>query len=149
MLDQAKVFERIKSLLSSQHFGVLATRGTEYPYCTLVGYAASPGCEEIVFATIRETRKYQNLKKNPKVSLLVDTQTNQISDYQNAETLNVLGSAVEAEEASVNDYLELYLKKHPHLREFVTAPNCVLVVIKVSKYIIVNNFQNVIEYTMI
>ena len=149
MISKEKIFKEIKSLLNSQNFGVLATQGSEYPYCTLVGYAASTDCKEIIFATIRETRKYKNLKKSPKVSMLIDSQTNQVNDFQDAEALTLLGSAREIDIDTDHDYLAFYLKKHPYLKEFVTAPNCALVKINVSKYILVNNFQNVLEYTVI
>lgn len=149
MTGRAEIFDRIKTLLNGQHFAVLATQGDEYPYCTLVGYAASSGCEEIVFATTRDTRKYQNLKKSPKVSMLVDTRTNKVADFKNAETLAALGEAREIEESMLEEPLSIYLSKHPYLKEFVIAPNCALIVIKVSKYILVNNFQNVMEYSML
>ena len=61
MMSNEKVFEQIKSLLNSQRFGVLATQGSKYTYCTLVGYAPSEDCKEIIFATMRDTRKYKNL----------------------------------------------------------------------------------------
>ena len=53
MLSKENIFNQIQYLLNTQHFGVLATRGGEYPYCTLVGYATSPDYKEIIFATIR------------------------------------------------------------------------------------------------
>lgn len=146
MDNKEKVFEEIQSLLNTQNFGVLATQGVEYPYCTLVCYAASNDGQEIVFATIRDTRKYKNIKKMPKVSLLIDTQTNQVNDFKNAQALTVLGTAQEVDSTNAPDYLSLFLKKHPYLKEFVTIPNCAVIKVSVSKYILVNNFQNVIEY---
>jgi nitroimidazol reductase NimA-like FMN-containing flavoprotein (pyridoxamine 5'-phosphate oxidase superfamily) len=149
MISKEKIFNQIQHLLNAQYFGVLATQGIEYPYCTLVGYAASPDYKEIIFATIRETRKYKNLKKTPNVSMLIDSQTNQVNDFKNTEALTVLGSAREVDTNSDNDYLAIYLKKHPYLKEFVSEPNCALIKVNASKYILVNNFQNVREYTIL
>jgi nitroimidazol reductase NimA-like FMN-containing flavoprotein (pyridoxamine 5'-phosphate oxidase superfamily) len=149
MISKEKIFNQIQHLLNAQYFGVLATQGIEYPYCTLVGYAASPDYKEIIFATIRETRKYKNLKKTPNVSMLIDSQTNQVNDFKDTEALTVLGSAREVGTNSDNDYLAIYLKKHPYLKEFVSEPNCALIKVNVSKYILVNNFQNVREYTIL
>ena len=42
-------------------------------------------------------------------------------------------------------HLQLYLKKHPYLEEFVTAPTCALIRVKVEKYILVTQFQEVRE----
>ena len=149
MVSKEKLFEQIHDLLTTQHFAVLATQGREYPYCTLVGYAASADGKEIVFATIRNTRKYNNLIKTPKVSMLIDSQKNQVNDFKDALALTALGSAQEVDNESSPDYLTVYLKKHPYLKEFVTAPNCALIKIVVRKYILVTHFQNVLEYTII
>jgi nitroimidazol reductase NimA-like FMN-containing flavoprotein (pyridoxamine 5'-phosphate oxidase superfamily) len=147
MTKHEELLGRIRSLLQGQNCGVLATHGSEYPYTTLVGYASSNDCREIVFATIRDTRKFSNLKKTPTVSLLIDTRVNQVHDFQDATALTVLGTAGELDENAKKDYQALYLSKHPYLEEFVTAPNCSLIRISVAKYILVDHFQNVIEYT--
>ncbi|MBU1043097.1 MAG: pyridoxamine 5'-phosphate oxidase family protein [Candidatus Omnitrophica bacterium] len=147
MKDKEAVFNQIKSLLNTQHFGVLATQSKEYPYCSLVGFAATEDCREIIFATIRDTHKYKNLKHSPKVSLLIDSQTNQANDISQAQALTVLGTAEEISSQSMADYLAIYLRKQPYLKEFVTAPNCALIKVRVIKYILVNDFKNILEYS--
>ena len=142
------LLSEIQTLLRSKLFGVLATQGTEYPYCSLVGFAASEDARSLYFATLRETRKYKNLSDIPRVSLLIDDQANQASDLSRARALTVLGIALEVGQDVREDALALYLRKHPHLEEFVTASNCALVRIQVSNYILVSNFQRVREYTM-
>jgi len=147
MVDNEKIFDQIRSLLQTQNCGVLATHGKEYPYATLVGYATSDDCRELIFATIRDTRKFNNIKKTPNVSVLIDSRANQVHDFQDAQALTVLGRAQELDSTSKADYLALYLNKHPYLKEFVTAPNCSLIKVSVTKYILVDHFQNVMEYT--
>jgi nitroimidazol reductase NimA-like FMN-containing flavoprotein (pyridoxamine 5'-phosphate oxidase superfamily) len=149
MINKEKVFYKIQCLLNSQYFGVLATQSSDCPYCSLVGYATTPDYKKIIFATIRETHKFKNLKKSSNVSMLIDNQTNQVNDFKEAEALTVLGKAREVDAGSNDNYLAFYLKKHPHLKEFVTAPNCALIEVNVSKYILVNNFQNVMEYKVL
>jgi hypothetical protein len=41
--------------------------------------------------------------------------------------------------------LEIYLAKHPQLRDFAQSPSCALFRVDVEKYSIVYQFQNVIE----
>src|SRR5210317_1234788 len=95
MLDNEKIFDQIRSLLQGQKCGVLATHGSEYPYATLVGYAISDDCKELIFAASRDTRKYKNIKKTSNVSLLIDSRLNQVNDFSDAKALTVLGSAQE------------------------------------------------------
>ena len=144
--SKEEILESIESLLRSQHLGVLATQGNEYPYCTLVAYAISEDLREIIFATLRDTRKYRNIKKTPSVSLLIDSRTNQVNDFKDVEALTAVGSAEEISDELKSGYLRSYLEKHPSLEEFAKAPDCALMKIQVAKYILVQHFQNVTEY---
>jgi len=148
MKSKETLLNQIQSLLQSQLFGVLATQGVEYPYCSLVGYLVSEDAKSIYFPTIRETQKFRNICASPRVSLLVNNQTNQANDLLVAQALTVLGIATEVGQDCRDDVLALYLKKYPSLKEFVTAPNCALIKIQVEKYILVTNFQQVVEYTL-
>ena len=42
----------------------------------------------------------------------------------------------------------LYLTKHPYLEDFAHSPSCQILDIHVERYIMVERFQNVIEYRM-
>jgi nitroimidazol reductase NimA-like FMN-containing flavoprotein (pyridoxamine 5'-phosphate oxidase superfamily) len=148
MTTNQELLDRIRALLQAQNCGVLATHGSEYPYTTLVGYASSPDCREVLFATIRDTRKYSNIRKSANVSLLIDSRVNRVADFQDAMALTVLGRARELDKKSENACLALYLDKHPYLEDFVNAPNCSLIKIAVARYILVDHFQNVMEYTL-
>ena len=144
--SEEEIFQSIESLLRSQHLAVLATQGNEYPYCTLVAYAISEDLREIIFATLRDTRKYRNIKKTPSVSLLIDSRTNQVNDFKDVEACTVVGSAEEISDELKSGYLRGYLEKHPSLEGFAKAPDCALMKIQVAKYILVQHFQNVTEY---
>lgn len=148
MHAQETLLNQIKALLQAQLFGVLATQGQEYPYCSLVGYVVSEDAKSIYFPTIRETQKFRNICASPRVSLLVNNQTNQANDLLEAQALTVLGTAAEVTPESREEALARYLKKHPSLKEFVSTPNCAMVKIQVAKYISVTDFQQVVEYPM-
>ncbi len=143
------LINNIKSLLNTQNLGVLATQGKVYPYCTLISYCPISDLKTILFATMRESRKYRNLIESSSVSLLIDSRMNQINDFKDAEALTVLGIANEIDGHDYENNLQTFLKRHPYLEEFVTSPNCALIKITVKKYILVNNFQNVLEYNIL
>lgn len=146
MISKEEILQSIESLSRSQYLGVLSTQGNEYPYCTLVAYAISEDLREIIFATLRDTRKYRNIKKTPSVSLLIDSRVNQVNDFKDVEALTAVGSAEEISDELKSSYLRSYIEKHPSLEEFAEAPNCALMKIQVAKYILVQHFQNVTEY---
>lgn len=145
MFTKDQAFTQIRKILDSQLFGVIATNGSKYPYSTLVGFASRENYRELIFATIRETRKYRNIDKEPSVSFLIDNRTNNTIDIQDAMALTILGNAREVSDNEYKDYQLLLLRKHPYLREFIIAPNCALIKVVIDKYVLVSNFQNVIE----
>jgi len=63
----------LAEVLTSQNLAVPATHGDGQPYCSLVGFAAPPDLKSLVFATMRSTRKFGNLKANPQVAMMIDT----------------------------------------------------------------------------
>ncbi len=101
-----------------------------------------------MFATYRETRKHANLLANPCVSLLIDNRTNESVDYHDAVAISAQVTVSEVDGARRTELLQLYLRKHPQLRDFVTAADCVLLKLEVETNYAVSQFQNVVELRM-
>ncbi len=134
--------ENLYKLLKSQKFAVISTQGENAPYTNLISFVASNGIKNLVFATNKDTKKYQNIKSNSKVSILIDNRDNTESDIQKAIVVTGIGTAYELEK-DVDFYKDLYLKKHPYLTNFVNTKKSVFIDIKINKYIVVNRFKNV------
>ena len=49
------------------------------------------------------------------------------------------------QQIGIIDTTDLYLKKHPHLKEFCNAPTTAFIRISIKRYFMVNRFQNVVE----
>lgn len=137
--------ENIGDLLSSQKLAVLSTFGHEQPYASLVAFASTPDLKYIIFATTRSTRKYANLVSETNIALLIDNRSNTEKDTSYAMATTALGSAKEVIDEEKGALLDIYLKKHPHMKEFVTSPSCALFKVSVRTYYVVNRFQNVQE----
>jgi nitroimidazol reductase NimA-like FMN-containing flavoprotein (pyridoxamine 5'-phosphate oxidase superfamily) len=142
-IETAKI--AIKEILQSQKFGVLATYSGDHTYATLVGFVASDDLKTIVFATIRDTRKFRHLCIHPNVSMLIDTRTNRTDDFRDAQALTILGKVSEIVGGQKEGCAKAYLVKHPQLSEFIADPNCALIRLLVKKYILVSRFQEVLE----
>ena len=87
----------IQDLLQDQKFAVLSTYDSSQPYCNLVAFADINKGKSIIFITDRNTRKYRNLKKNEKVSLLIDNRTNRNIDFDEAIAVTLMGRAKEVQ----------------------------------------------------
>lgn len=135
----------LKELFFSQPLAVLATQDHGQPYGSLVAFAATEDLKYILFATIRSTRKYSNLSKNPRVAMVIDNRTNKEIDFETAVAVTAVGTVRELEK---DRFVDLYLSRHPHLRHFVTSPGCALLGMEVESYYIVRQFQNVTQFRM-
>ena len=139
--------EKIRLLLGSEDLGVLATSGADAaPYTSLVTFLATGGIEEIYFATFRSTKKYRNIKDNPKVSLLIDTRKNEPGYLKGSSALTALGKADTASAAAA--IRGPYLERFPHLESFIDHPGCEFIKIRVLKYILVEGFHEVLELSL-
>lgn len=138
----------VRALLDSQIQAVLATQRQRQPYTSLMAFAVTPDLRQIVFATYRATQKYANLLDNPRASLLIDNRCNNSADYRNAVAISAQGEIHEVDSARRAELLQLYLGKHPRLRDFVTAADCVLLQMDVECYYVVSEFQSVAELRM-
>ena len=141
--DQAK--QRLAELLKSQKLAVLSTDHEGQPYGSLVCFASTGDLKEILFATTRSTRKFANLKGNPRVALVIDSRENAERDLHEAMAVTATGEAQETASADEAACLEIYLKKHPYLKDFLRSPTCALVRVRVETYYLVRRFQAVTE----
>jgi nitroimidazol reductase NimA-like FMN-containing flavoprotein (pyridoxamine 5'-phosphate oxidase superfamily) len=142
-MNKQEIKDLLHELLAWQSLAVLATQASRGPYTTLVGFVATEDLRHIFFVTGRSTRKYASLKAHPNVSMLIDSRTNQASDFRDAVAVTALASAEEIDKEENGDIVALYLAKHPHLEDFVASPGCALIRLRVEKYIVVTRFQQV------
>jgi hypothetical protein len=130
----------IRELFAQQRFGVIATQGGNEPYTSLVAFSASDDLSQLIFATLRETRKYTNILQNAKVSFLIDNRENVSADVENAITVTAVGNAYEIKD-DMRLFIDILLKKHPYLTEFIQNKNCALIGLSVEKFFIARQFQ--------
>jgi len=131
--------------LQSQPLAVLATQSQGQPYASLVAFASSSDLKSIYFATTRSTRKYANLSGDSRVAMLIDNRSNKASDFRWAMAATATGTANEVDPNEKESALDLYLAKHPHLKEFVHSPTCAVCEIRVQTFFVVTRFQHVLE----
>jgi len=92
--------------------------------------------KSLLFVTSRDTRKYSNTLASKKVAILVDSRTNQASDLNSAIAITALGTIDEVA-AENKDYLsEIYLSKHPELKDFLHKPSSALMKVVVNSYVV-------------
>ncbi len=144
--DIDDIRERLQQLFDTQQLAVVATSSGGQPYTSLVAYVASVDLRQLFFITSRATRKFANLKSDARVSMLINSSTNTEGDFHRAVAVTVVGDADEWTGEKRQTALARYLAKHPYLEEFAHAPTCALICVKVRTYLLVRNFQHVMEW---
>jgi heme iron utilization protein len=127
--------ELIREILNTQYFAVLSSDENGQPYSNLVAFAVTEDLKSLIFVTGRNTLKYRNIIKNRRVSLLIDSRTNNPVDIEKATAITVIGDAHEETE-SERGFQSLYTYKHPHLSLFISKPDSALIVVTVAVFII-------------
>ena len=140
MTDQRQF---IRDFMAARRVGVLATVAQKHPHQSLMAFAVTADLSRIVLATPRSTRKYGNLQQRQAVSLLVDDRTNTPKDLAEAVAVTAYGVCSPICTEDREQLLSLYLDKHPFMDDFATSPGCVLLVVDVERYEVIERFQNV------
>ena len=143
MSDNSLLYEMVKKLCTSQKFAVLATQDDTQPYCNFIAFSASDDLAQIFFATPKNTRKYLNLKKNNRVSFLLDNRSNTALDFKDAVVASAIGDAGEIFDGQEAAFRDRHVLNHPSIEAFIRSPDCALFRVDIRKYIIVNSFEKV------
>ncbi len=144
--NESELHKEIREILSSQRLAVLATERNGQPYSSLMAFAHSSDLSVIGVATGMATRKHINLLQESRVSLLIDTRTNSEADFHKAAAVTAIGKAELVQEKTNHQLCKIYLDKHPYLDAFLSTPSTSFFKISIQHYLIVNRFQNVMEY---
>ncbi|MBI9092230.1 MAG: pyridoxamine 5'-phosphate oxidase family protein [Desulfobacterium sp.] len=143
-----EALNKIETLFDTETLSVLSTHNNGQPYASLVAFAVTPDLKQILFLTPSTTRKYDNLTTNPRVAMLINNSRNKTEDIYNAMAVTATGTAMTAQDHEKKPLLSIYLKRHPHLKEFAMSPTTALVCVTVDTYTLVSRFQDVIEIRM-
>jgi nitroimidazol reductase NimA-like FMN-containing flavoprotein (pyridoxamine 5'-phosphate oxidase superfamily) len=107
MKNPSQLKRLLKDLFSSQPLAVLATQSDGQPYGNLVAFAATEDLGGLLFATARGTRKFANIRKDPRVAMVMDNRTNQRVDFQRAVAVTATGIVKEIAGSEKNQLLKV------------------------------------------
>ena len=148
MTHYEDIKNQIRELFINQKLAVLSTHRSGQPYASLVAFWGKEDLKEVFFVTPRTTRKHANLSADSRVALLINSSTNVDADFHEAVSVTALGCAEEIGGAEKVQVLKRYLAKHPYLEDFANAPTCALIGVKITSYVLVKNFQHVMELSI-
>jgi hypothetical protein len=146
----ADVPARLAAIDRTRRNAALATDAAGAPYLSLVAFALAPDGAAVLFAAPRRSRKYRNLRDNPRVSLLLDTRGERDRDYGSAEAITVVGRArvLRAGSSLWRETEQALRAKHPALAAFLKAATTALVRVDIEEAVHVGGFQRVTTWRL-
>ncbi|MDD1752133.1 MAG: pyridoxamine 5'-phosphate oxidase family protein [Methanotrichaceae archaeon] len=132
----------LRELFASQKFAALATEDGGKPHNCLVAFATTDDLRNLLFTTSRDSSKYRNILAESRVAILVDSRSNQDSDFRKAIAVTATGRAKEAKGKERERLLGIYLAKHPKLADFANVSENALIKVEITNYEIAT-FNNV------
>lgn len=134
LMDKYKL---LIDLFNTQKLAVLATESDKQPHNCLVAFAYTDDLKHMIFATKRETNKFQDIIRNPKIAILIDNRSNGEEDFKQAIAVTAKGIAVEPTYGEHAQLSDIYLSRHPYLGHFLADKDVAFLKIEVSEYLIV------------
>ena len=137
---------RLRHLLETQKYAVLATDNHGQPYTSLMAYSITDDLRAFILMTERGRLKYENLMTKPRVAIMIDNRENLGSDLDATIAVTAQGVAEEISAETRDAAREMCLERHPALQSFADSPSCAFIRILVTSYVIVRQFQEVTEW---
>jgi hypothetical protein len=114
-----------------------------------MAFAMADNLNSLIIVTKRETRKYFNMVKTSGVAFLIDNRSDEGGQFENILAVTGIGRATEIEGTEKEPFAALFVAKHPELENFVKSRESALVKIKIDKFIIISQFQEVEELDLL
>ncbi|MBN2762472.1 MAG: pyridoxamine 5'-phosphate oxidase family protein [Bacteroidales bacterium] len=138
----------IEDIFRISRFAVLATEADGQPHASLIAVTPMEGFRKLIFATYRNTRKYNNLVHNGEVAVLVESIDMNRSGLHKSFVLTAFGHVEEIDNLEKNMVFNAHLERHPELLDFLQSEECTLVRIKVHTYQVVRGIDDVEWWTI-
>jgi heme iron utilization protein len=145
---ETQTLNRLKDFFQTQKLAALATQEPGHPYISLMAFVITDDLNYMIIATKKDTRKYFNMVNTPGVAFLIDNRAEEGNDFQNTLSVTGIGNVSETKGIEKESLMTLFVEKHSQLEPFVRSEGCALLKIKIEKFIIISQFQEVEELAM-
>ena len=131
------MLEKMTALVRKKNVCVLATVSDNKPYCSLMAYITDGSCKEIYMVTHKNTTKFNNLQKNPSVSLLIDSRETQ--PRSNAQALTIDGVFIPLiDDNKRQNIRDRMLESFPHMKNFLHHPESEIIRVKINSFLLLD-----------
>ena len=143
MNNPIQVRKYIDGILQTCRLAVLATEAHGQPHASLIAITPVQGLRQIIFATYRNTRKFENILHNGRVAVLIQGEDLDSSNQQKGFALTAFGNTQEVEISELDEAMHAHLQRHPDLVSLLNSGDFALLRIKVEAYQVVRGIDDV------
>jgi len=143
MNNPIQIKKYIEGILQTCRLAVLATESHGQPHASLIAITPLQGFRQIIFATYRNTRKFENILHNGRVAVLIQGEDMDSLNQQKGFALTAFGSAQELGISEVEEAVHAHLIRHPDLESLMHSGGFVIIRIKVETYQVVRGIDDV------
>ena len=109
--------QKLVDLFASQHVAIIITQGEQWATATMQAFAETPQLDLIFI--MGDTEKFQNLLKNPNVTVVIDARDKGDIPTFRVNRATVYGSASEIQRGAEWDVMQtLFINKDPFEKPF-------------------------------
>ena len=137
------ISEYIKNVLQTCKLAVLATEGEGQPHASLIAITPVAEFRQMLFATYRNTRKFENLLKNGRVAVLIQGEDTDLSYKQTGYALTAYGHALEVDKSDYEEVMKVHVQRNPDLADSLLSADLAIILIKIETYQVVRGFDDV------
>ena len=129
--------QKVWALLEDQKLAVLCTQGEQGPYCSLMAYVTDHETASLFMVTEIQSVKYQNLRKRPEVSLLVDNRdSSHVRESPTITALTVQGVAQKMDQSADKEIRIRLGHRFPEIQPLLKKPQSVVIQILLRDYLL-------------
>jgi nitroimidazol reductase NimA-like FMN-containing flavoprotein (pyridoxamine 5'-phosphate oxidase superfamily) len=131
----ANILKKINALILRKDSCVLATTDGETPHCSLMAYIPDESGERLYLVTSNASRKYQNIRRHPRVSLLIDTRGDQQRKLTQAVTVTGTCEILE-DTAKIAAVKAEFVRQHPHLDDLLRKNDVAVMCVQIDFFLL-------------
>ena len=146
--EPSEIQNTIQRVLERNRHAVLATQRNGQPHTSLIAFTPIQIPRFLVFATYRDTLKYESILEDPRVAMLIEDRECDDKHSDQRLVLTAVGEAIKTADVDRQGHIATHLARHPENEKFLRSPNCEFMCVAVHAYQVVRGIDNVQWYTI-
>ncbi len=146
--ELSDIQDTIRRVLERNRFGVLATQRNGQPHASLIAFTPLAGLRFLTFATYRDTLKYESIREDPRVAILIEDREGDVLRSGRRLVLTAVGLVIKTPDKDREADIAQHLARHLDLKSFLSSPGCELVRVAVHSYQVVTGIDDVRWYAI-